>query len=178
MKHCADDILCYGHYSHYRLLQVLQYPYCSTTVGSPGFADDNLLQWNTNMTQLLGSKGLLGYIDGTISQPEPEKPKATTSSEEAETTVPPATPIYSSNPTFDEWVFRDHLARGHLTLNCTDLSSLGVNTSGTAKEAWDSIQAEWGKSTDMRRSHAQEALNRTLFVEGTEIQDHVKLLRS
>lgn len=90
----------------------------------------------------------------------------------------PATPIYSSNPTLDEWVFRDHLARGHLTLNCTDLLSLGVITTGTAKEAWDSIQSEWGRSTDMRRSHAQEALNRTLFVEGNEIQDHIKLLRT
>ena len=30
----------------------------------------------------------------------------------------------------------------------------------------------------MHRSHAQEALNRTLFVEGTEIQDHIKLLRT
>ena len=30
----------------------------------------------------------------------------------------------------------------------------------------------------MRRSHAQEALNRTTYTEGTEIQDHVKLLRT
>ena len=103
---------------------------------------------------------------------------ATTSSKEAEPAVPSATSIYSSNPTLDEWVFRDHLARGHLTLNCTDLLSLGVITTGTAKEAWDSIQSEWGRSTDMRRSHAQEALNRTLFVEGNEIQDHIKLLRT
>ena len=142
------------------------------------FNGDNLLQWNTNMNQLLGSKGLLGYIDGTILKPEPAKPLAPTSSTEAEATVPQPTPIYSTSPTLDEWVFRDHLARGHLTLNCTDLSSLGVITTGTAKEAWDSIQTEWGKSTDMRRSHAQEALNHTLFVEGTEIQDHVKLLRT
>ena len=60
--------------------------------------------------------------------------------------------------------------------NCIDVASLGVVTTGTAKEAWDSIQTEWGKSTDMRRSHAQEALNQTEYVEGTEIQDHIKLL--
>jgi hypothetical protein len=29
----------------------------------------------------------------------------------------------------------------------------------------------------MRRSHAQEALNKTVFVEGTDIQEHIKLLR-
>ena len=30
----------------------------------------------------------------------------------------------------------------------------------------------------MHRSHAQEALNRTEYVEGTDIQDHIKLLRT
>jgi hypothetical protein len=134
------------------------------------FNGDNLLQWNTNITQLLGSKGLLGYIDGKIVQPT----TAPTSAETAAT----ATPVYSSKPTPDEWKFRDQLARGHVTLNCTDVAGLGVNTTGTAKEAWDSIQTEWGKSTDMRRSHAQEALNRALYVEGTDIQDHIKLLRT
>ncbi len=51
---------------------------------------------------------------------------------------------------------------------------------GTAKEAWDSIQTEWGKSTDMCQSHAQEMLNKTIYVEGMNIhwQDHVKLLRT
>lgn len=85
-------------------------------------------------------------------------------------------PIYSTNPTIDEWTFRDQLARGHVTLNCTDIASIGVVTTGTAREAWDSIQSEWGKSTDMRRSHAQEALNRTTYVEGTDIREHIKSL--
>jgi hypothetical protein len=30
----------------------------------------------------------------------------------------------------------------------------------------------------MRRSHAQEMLNGTMYAEGTSIQDHVKLLRT
>ena len=131
------------------------------------FNGDNLLQWNTNITQLLGSKGLLGYINGKIVKPtSPTDPKAA------------GTPIYSTTPTLDEWNFRDQLARGHITLNCVDVASLGVKTSGTAKEAWDSVQSEWGKSTDMRRSHAQEALNRTEYVEGANIQDHIKLLHT
>ena len=138
------------------------------------FNGDNLLQWKTNINQLLGSKGLLGYINGTIPKPDPPPPSDPTT----KTTVPASTPIYSSTPTPDEWTFRDQLTRGHITLNCTDVASLGVTTTGTAKEAWDSIQTEWGKSTDMRRSHAQEALNRTEYAEGMEIQDHIKLLRT
>jgi hypothetical protein len=62
-------------------------------------------------------------------------------------------------------------------LNSTDITGLGVKTEGTAKEAWESILAEWGKSTDMRRSHAQEALNQTLYVEGSDNQEHIKTLR-
>jgi transposase InsO family protein len=139
------------------------------------FNGDNLLQWNTNITQLLGAKGLLGYIDGKILRPGPESIQLPATP--PATTQYISTPIYSSTPTLDEWTFRDQLARGHVTLNCTNVASLGVVTNGTAKDAWDSVQAEWGKSTDMRRSHAQEALNRTIYTEGTDIQEHIKLLR-
>ena len=66
----------------------------------------------------------------------------------------------------------------HITLNCTDVAELGIVTTGTAKEAWDSIQNEWGKSTDMRWSHAQEALDQTVYDEGSDIQEHIKLLRT
>jgi len=111
------------------------------------FNGENLLQWNTNITQLLGSKGLLGYINGNIPKPSPESIPLPTS--ETPTIPIITTPVYSSNPNFDEWNFRDQLARGHITLNCTDVASLGVTTTGTAKDAWDSIQTEWGRSTDM-----------------------------
>ena len=56
------------------------------------------------------------------------------------------------------------------------MASLGVVTTGMAKEAWDSKQNEWGKSMDMRRLHGQEALNQTEYSEGSDIQDHIKLL--
>src|SRR5277367_3176784 len=102
------------------------------------FNGDNLLQWNTHITQLLGAKGLLGYIDGKITKPAQPPTSDTT-----------GTPIYSTTPTLDEWNFRDQVTRGHITLNCTDIAGLGVITTGTAKEAYDSIQNEWGKSTDM-----------------------------
>ena len=113
------------------------------------FNRDNLLHWNTNITQLLELKGLLGYINGKISKPGPKSIPLPT----FETTTVPlslSTPIYSSYPTLDEWNFQDQLTRGHITLNCTDVASLGVITTGTAKDAWELIQTEWGKSTDMQ----------------------------
>jgi hypothetical protein len=53
------------------------------------------------MTQLLGSKGLTGYIDGRI--PKPVEPPS-------DTTTPDPTPIYSIKPNYDEWVFHNQLA--------------------------------------------------------------------
>jgi gag-polypeptide of LTR copia-type len=135
------------------------------------FNGDNLLQWTNNITQLLGAKGLMGYIDGNI-------PKPAQSPTPAKDAPISGTPIYSTTPTLDEWNFRDQLTRGHITLNCTDVASLGVIITGTARDAWKSIESEWGKSTDMRRSHAQEALNRTEYMEGNDVQDHIKLLRT
>jgi len=61
------------------------------------FNGENLLTWKTNMTQLLGSKGLSGYIDGNIPKP--------TIIPTAGTTIPDPTPIYSSTPSVDEWTF-------------------------------------------------------------------------
>ena len=63
-------------------------------------------------------------------------------------------------------------------INCTNVAGLGVVTTGTAKDTWDSIQTEWGRSTDMRWSHAQEALNKTTYIEGTDIQEHIKVLQT
>ena len=111
------------------------------------FNGDNLLQWNTNITQLLGSKGLLGYIDGSIPKPGPRSVPLPTDTPTIPTII---TSIYSGSPTLDEWNFRNQLTRGHITLNCTDVTGLGIITTGTAKEAWDSIQKEWGRSMDMQ----------------------------
>ena len=147
------------------------------------FNRNNLLQWNTNITQLLGSKGLSGYIDGKIQKPDlAPTPLPSETSTMQSTTTPTSTmqstttPIYSATPSLDEWTFHDQLARGHITLNCTNVAGLGVVTAGTVKDAWDSIQTEWGRSIDIRRSHAQEALNKTTYVEGTDIQEHIKVL--
>ena len=84
------------------------------------FNGDNLLQWTTNMTQLLGSKRLLGYIEGKIVKPSQPAPGST---------APDSTPIYSTSPNFDKLTFRDQLTQGHITLNCTDVASLGSNPS-------------------------------------------------
>ena len=100
------------------------------------FNGENLLKWNITMTQLLGLKGLTGYIDRNVIKPTAPFSATTT----PDSTVP--TPIYSTRLSYDKWMFHDQLTQGHITLNCTDVTGLGVKTTGTAREAWDSIQAE------------------------------------
>jgi hypothetical protein len=76
-------------------------PFLTILAEEQKFNGENLLKWNTTMTQLLGSKGLTGYIDGKTA-----KPAAPSSA----TTTTDSTPIYSSKPGYDEWVFHDQLA--------------------------------------------------------------------
>ena len=76
------------------------------------FNGENLLKWNINMTQLLGPKALLGYVNGNITKPT-HSPSGTPDL---------TTPIYSTNLNVDEWMFHDQLAWGHITLNCTDVA--------------------------------------------------------
>ena len=51
------------------------------------FNGENFLQWKSNMMQLLGSKGLLGYVEGSILKPSPPKPATTTSESSSTYTV-------------------------------------------------------------------------------------------
>ena len=86
------------------------------------------------------------YIDGKIEKPGPELIPIPSDNVGVQ---PINTPIYSTTPTLDEWKFRDQLVRGHITLNCMDVAGLGIITTRTAKDTWDSIQMEWGRSTNM-----------------------------
>ena len=49
---------------------------------------------------------------------------------------------------------------------------------GTAKDACDSIKEIWGRSTNMHQLHTQEALNQTEYAKRTDIQEHIKLMRT
>ena len=73
---------------------------------------------------------MIGYINRQIVKPGPETILLPPDSE-TPTIQPINTPIYSSKPTLDEWMFHDQLTRGHITLNCTDVAALGVTTTGT-----------------------------------------------
>ncbi|KAJ7716632.1 hypothetical protein B0H16DRAFT_1338892, partial [Mycena metata] len=75
------------------------------------------------------SKGLGGYLNGSIAEP------ALTTAP----TAPDPTPVYSTNPSRDEYNYRMGVARSLVITNIVDPIGLGAKRDGTAKECWDSV---------------------------------------
>ena len=87
---------------------LLSTPFLTILSEEQKFNGENLPSWTTNMTQLLGSKGLSGYVDSRITLP----PQLGTGAP-----IPDPTPIYSVTLSVNEWHFQDQLVRGHITLD-------------------------------------------------------------
>ncbi|KAJ7362781.1 hypothetical protein DFH08DRAFT_683177, partial [Mycena albidolilacea] len=79
------------------------------------------------------SKGLSGYLDGSITKPG----IITVPPGTASTDVP--TPVFSTTPSRDEWTYRDSVLKSLIVTNVTDPIGLGLKRDGTAKECWDSV---------------------------------------
>ncbi len=142
---------------------------------SSHFNGKNYASWKLQITELLKGKGLWGYIEGTTTHPTAFR---TTTTTPATVPLPPdPTPIYSSSPSYDEWVFRNQLTHSHIVLNVLDPIGLGVKTDGTAQECWNSIIAEHAKKTDMALSEAEASLNSAKFDGNSDINAHIADLR-
>jgi hypothetical protein len=134
--------------------------------------------------------GLFGYHDRSI--PCPLNPAAPTLAEPigTATTTPPVpapitvplppdpTPIYSKNPSFDEWNYRDGLATSLLTLNVKDPVGVGLKSDGTAREPWLSLETVYGRVSNLALSHAVRELNTTYHAAGTPMTEHVVTMRT
>jgi hypothetical protein len=89
--------------------------------------------WKPKMTSQSTLRGLYGYYDW--STPKPAEIVATGTA--ATTPLPPDnTPIFSKNPSLEEWMHRDSLATSLLVLNVKDPVGVGLKTDGSAREAW------------------------------------------
>ncbi|KAJ7194813.1 hypothetical protein GGX14DRAFT_377653, partial [Mycena pura] len=76
------------------------------------------------------SKGLTGYLDGTIT-----KPALVTGA----SGIPAATPVFSTAPSHEEWTYRNGVMKSLIVTAIVDPIGLGVKCEGTAKECWDSV---------------------------------------
>ncbi|KAJ3860244.1 hypothetical protein EV359DRAFT_27663, partial [Lentinula novae-zelandiae] len=80
------------------------------------------------------SKGVTGYIDGTIpkpnSYPGPIYP-----------TTQQTTPLFSPTPFPEEWEACDRLVAGAIVSNITDPVGLGIDKTKRASEIWSMLRS-------------------------------------
>src|SRR5579875_3156897 len=124
----------------------------------------------------LKTQGLLGYTDGSI-------PKPSTTSPASPATIPPSTPIpatavFSTTPSLDEWTFRDNRAKGIIESHIDDLPSLMPNVDDKiAKEVFDALENEFAKKDGMRKVLTERRLRSFVFRESEPIEEFFKQLR-
>ncbi|KAJ3858290.1 hypothetical protein EV359DRAFT_69127 [Lentinula novae-zelandiae] len=83
--------------------------------------EDNWRPFKCEITFAVQSKGLAGYLDGTIARPskypDPIYPP----------TQPTGTPLFSPTPCPEEWEIRDQLIAGAIVSNIIDPVGLGID---------------------------------------------------
>ncbi|KAJ7086552.1 hypothetical protein C8R44DRAFT_566405, partial [Mycena epipterygia] len=95
--------------------------------------------FKAKMNVLAKARGMGGYLNGTIKSPS--APAAPAAGAPAQTVAlpPDPTPIYSPNPSYDEWVHRDAFAMAMVVLNVKNPVGLGLKVDGTAADAMKSL---------------------------------------
>ncbi|KAJ3918191.1 hypothetical protein F5877DRAFT_43079, partial [Lentinula edodes] len=96
--------------------------------------EDNWRPFKREILFAVQSRGLTGYMDGTIPKPTPTTENYPRSIYQV---VP--TPAYSVTPYPEEWEVRDRLVAGVIVSNIIDPIGLGVDKTKRASEIWQSL---------------------------------------
>jgi hypothetical protein len=121
----------------------------------------------------LKGQGLIGYVDGTITIP----PIVQLPLNAPGTTVTP-TPVYSTNPSRDEWTFRNDRARGMIESYVLDLPSLVPSVDKmNAYEVFEALKNEFGKSDEKRKILTNRRLRNHIFRDNEPIDTFFKTFR-
>ncbi|KAJ4478653.1 hypothetical protein C8J55DRAFT_561002 [Lentinula edodes] len=89
--------------------------------------EDNWRPFKREVTFAVQSKGLMGYLDGTIAHPNKYPAPI----------YPPTqltTPLFSPTPYPEEWEARDRLVAGAIVSNIIDPVRLGIDETKRASE--------------------------------------------
>ena len=160
----------------------------SSNMNPPIFADTekfngaNFAAWEQLILIAATSRGVLGYLKGTITNPAPPTSPATAltyTPAPLELTLPDdPTPWYSTNPSVAEWAMRDAWVRALLLYNTKNPIGLGIKLDGTAAEAWTSLTLQYKIMSDLTTVTTQCDLCTTIFTDGNDFPIHVSNLRT
>lgn len=111
--------------------------------------EDNWWPYKREVSLAVESKGLQGYLHGTIPKPSDMKPAVTvTSPEGTTTTTTPTTPPYSQTPSPEEWYARDRYVASTIVSNITDPTGLGVDYTETASVIWQELVKQFEQKSE------------------------------
>jgi hypothetical protein len=134
------------------------------------------VRWKLTITTAAKARGMLGYLDGTITCPIPP-----TTPDPAAPPAPPTAVTMSwrsLTPSLDEWETRDTFAQALIVHNIKDPIGEGVNLDGTAAEAWKSLTSFKDVVTNLVRIGHENNLRNTRYIKGTDLATHFTSLRT
>ena len=136
-------------------------------------------------------KGAEGYLDGSIVCPVPASKILTitvTKAPGAMSTTASPTPLLiittifetywdSLTPSIREWKAYNAWTKMLLLFNTTELTGLGIDTSGTAVDAWKTYMDLYNKKTLVGQLNAETELRNTFLTANGDFPAHITLLR-
>jgi len=128
------------------------------------FDGTNWLSWYRLVHTAAVSRGVFGYLDGSITQP----------STPPQTETPPAeTPWDSEIPSFKKWKACNTWTLDLLLFNTKNPAGLGINIDGTAADAWTSYINTYEKAYNMARLNMEQILQNTTYSDHIDFTDFI-----
>jgi len=141
---------------------------------------------------VIEARGAEGYLDGSIMKPgltiqspriAPSKAPASTSTTPTPSPAPvDPTPLETSwdspNPSAREWKHRNAWTKMLLLFNTKEPTGLGIDTSGSAADAWKSDVAVYETVSLIAQLNAEQELRNITFAENGDFPAHITLLRN
>ncbi|KAJ3920564.1 hypothetical protein F5877DRAFT_65677 [Lentinula edodes] len=135
--------------------------------------EDNWWPYKREVSLAVESKGLQGYLHGTIAKPSEAKPAVTVTSPEGTTTTPHQTP----SP--EEWYTQDRYVASTIVSNIIDPTGLGVDYTEIASVIWRELVNQFEqKSEELLLFHDSNLrAHRYAYPEET-IEEHKRTMRN
>ena len=134
------------------------------------FNGSNWLEFKHVITAAIKARGMVPYLDGTLSKPAPSR--------EGADPTPSTTYWGSLKPTEEEWTQRDAYIQGLIVLNIKNPVGHGVRMNGTAADTWGSLKEQYDVVTDLGQLEAQDKLRSIKYVDGSDLDTHFSALRN
>lgn len=145
-----------------------------TTLSSvPLFPEERRLKGQENygrfkdfVISAVRSRGLMGYLQGSLPQPAPTSSSILLS----------ASPVNSSTPNIDEWMFREGYVSGLIYQNIVDPDAHGISPEQAAAAMWSTLKAKFDVSSHFHQDIAMKKLEALKFADGNDFDEHLQTL--